>query len=70
MRKRVGQLVDSWDVNATFWQCRNNPADYEMQQPNKQVSYNTDDTWIIWLGIVFTIGFLVLLATTTLWNMF
>jgi len=69
MRKRVGQLVDSWDVNAAFWQCRNNPADYEMQQPREQANHNTDDTWITLL-VLFTIGFLVLLATTTLWNMF
>ena len=65
MRKRRGQLVDNWDVNATFLQYRNNPAEYEMQQPHEQASHNTDDTWIIFLCILVTIGFLALLAKTT-----
>ena len=67
MRKRVGQLVDNWDVNAAYWQYPNNPAEYEGQQPNDQANHNTDDTWTILL-VLFTIGFLVLLATTTVWN--
>jgi len=69
MAKRVGQFIDSWDVNAAYWQYPNNPADYEMQQPHEQANSNTNDTWTILL-VLFTIGFLVLLATTTLWNMF
>ena len=68
MRKRRGQLVNDWNVNASFLQYRNNPAEYEMQQPHEQASHNTDDTWIILLSIVFTIGFLVLLAATTVWS--
>jgi len=68
MTKRRGQLIDNWDINATFWQYRNNPAEYERQQPNEQANHNTDDTWVISLGILFTIGFLVLLATMTVWN--
>ena len=69
MTKRVGQLFNDWDVSASFWQHRNNPAEYEVQQPNTQANHSTDDTWLILLGILFTIGFLVLLASTTLWNM-
>jgi uncharacterized membrane-anchored protein len=70
MRERTGLLFDEGDVYGTFWQYRNNPAEHERQQPHKQPNHNTDDTWIILLGILFTIGFLALLATTTLWNVF
>ena len=68
MKKRTGQLFNDWDVGGTFWQYRNNPAEYQRQQPNEQANRKTDDTWIILLSIIFTIGFLVLLASTTLWN--
>ncbi len=68
MRKRRGQLIDNWDVNATFLQYRNNPAEHEMQQPDEQASHDADDTRIILVSIVFAIGFLVFLATATVWN--
>ena len=70
MKKRTGQLLNDWDVCGTFWQYRNNPAEYDVQKPDSQANANKDDTWIILLSILFTIGFLVLLASTTLWNMF
>ena len=68
MTKRVGQLFDSYDVSASFWQYRNSPGEYERRQPHEQADHNTDGTWFTLLGIVFTIGFLVLLATTTVWS--
>ena len=68
MTKPEGQLFDNRDCSAAFWQYRHNPAEYERQQPHKQANPNTDDTWTIFLGIVFTIGFLALLAITTLRN--
>ena len=68
MTRRVGQLFDSYDVSASFWQYRNHPAEYDRRQAHEQANDNADDTWITLLGIVFTIGFLVLLATTTLWS--
>ena len=68
MTKPEGQLFDNRDGSAAFWQYRHNPAEYERQQPHKQANPNTDDTWTIFLGIVFTIGFLALLAITTLRN--
>ena len=66
MTKQEGQLLGNMDNSTAFWQYRHNPAEYERQQPHKQASQNADDTWIIFLGIVFTIGFLALLAITTL----
>jgi hypothetical protein len=68
MKKRVGQLLDSCDLSASFWQYRNNLAECERRQPDEQANHNSDDTWFTLLGIVFTIGFLVLLATTTVWS--
>ena len=68
MRKQETRLLDNWDGSASYWQYRHNPAEYERQQPQKQASQNTDDTWIVLLCIIFTIGFLALLAKTTLCN--
>ena len=68
MTKRVGQLFDSYDVSASFWQYRNSLAEYERRQPHEPADHNTDGTWFTLLGIVFTIGFLVLLATKTVWS--
>ena len=66
MAKQERQLLDNLDGSASYWQYRYNPAEHERQQPYKQVNQNTDDTWIILLCILFTIGFLALLAKTTL----
>jgi len=68
MKKRTGQLFDSYDVSASFWQDRNDLAEYERRQPHEQANHNTNDRWITSLAIVFTVGFLVLLATTTVWS--
>ncbi len=70
MAKQERQLLDNVDASASYWQYRQNLAEYERQQPYKQAGHNTDDTWIIWLCIIFTIGFLALLAKTTLWSIF
>ena len=68
MTKQERQLLDNLDGSASYWQYRHNPAKYERQQPHKQADHNTDDTWIILLCILFTIGFVALLAKTTLWS--
>ena len=66
MVKQEGQLSGNMDNSTAFWQYRHNPAEYERQQPHKQANPDTDDTWIIFLGILFVTGFLALLAITTL----
>ena len=66
MTKQEGQLLGNMDNSTAFWHYRHNPAEYERQQPQKQANPNADDTWILFLGILFTIGFLALLAITTL----
>ena len=66
MTKQERQLLDNLDGSASYWQYRHNPAKYERQQPHKQADHNTDDTWIILLGILGTIGFLALLAVKVL----
>ena len=70
MAKQERQALDNVDASTSYWQYRHNPAEYERQQPYKQVERNSDDTWIILLCILFTIGFLALLAKTTLWSTF
>jgi len=66
MSKQERQAIDNVNASASYWQYRCNPAEYERQQPYKQAERNSDDTWIILLCILFTIGFLALLAKTTL----
>ena len=70
MAKQERHLLDNLDGSASYWQYRHKPAEYERQKPYKQVEQNTDDTWIILLCILFTIGFLALLAKTTIWSYF
>ncbi len=70
MAKQESHLLDYLDGSAAYWQYRHNPAEHERKQPYKQADQNTDDTWIILLCILFTIGFLALLAKTTLWSIF
>ena len=72
MSKQEKRLLDYLDSSAAYWQYRHNP-EYESKQPHEQAiqnqaSQNTDDTWIILLGILGTIGFLTLLATKVLKN--
>jgi uncharacterized membrane-anchored protein len=68
MTNEERQVLDNMDGSAAYWKYRYNPVEYERQQPHKQADQNTDDTWIILLCILFTIGFLALLAKTTLWS--
>ncbi|MHC4099184.1 MAG: hypothetical protein ACYSU3_24400 [Planctomycetota bacterium] len=66
MAKQERRLLDNLNASASHLQYRYNPAEYERKQPHTQVNHNTDDTWIIMLCILVTIGFLALLAKTTL----
>ena len=68
MSKQERQALENLDISTSYWQYRHNPAKYERRQPPKQADQNTDDTWIVLLCILFTIGFLALLAKTTFWN--
>ena len=70
MSKQTKQVIDNLDYSTSYWQYRNNPAKYERQQPAKQADCKADDTWIILLCVLFTIGFLALLAKTTFWSTF
>jgi len=62
MSKQESKLLDYLDASAAYWQYRYNPAENERKQPHEQANQNTDDIWIILLGILGTIGFLALLA--------
>jgi len=70
MAKQERQALENMVSSTSYWQYRHNPAEYERQQPPKQADDDSDDTWIILLCILFTIGFLALLAKTTLWSIF
>ncbi len=69
MAKQERPLLDNLGAGTSYWQYRHNPEECEIQLPLKQENQNTDDTWIILLCILFTIGFLALLAKTTFWSM-
>ncbi len=62
MAKQETKLLDYLDASSAYWQYRYNPAEYVKKPPHEQANQNTDDTWIILLGILGTIGFLTLLA--------
>ena len=64
MIKQERQLLDNLDGGTSYWQYRYNQAEYDRKQPYEQATHNTGDTWFILLGIIGTIGFLVLLAAT------
>ena len=66
MTKQETHILDNWDSSAEYWQYRYNQTECERKQPHKQANQNTDDTGIILLWILGTIGFLVLLAATIL----
>ena len=61
MAKQESKLLDYLDSSAAYWQYRHNP-EYETKQPYEQAKRNTDDTWIMLIGIVGIIGFIVLLV--------
>jgi len=68
MSKQEKQVLDNFFGSTSYWQYRRNRAEYGIQQLPKQADRNSDDTWIKVLCILVTIGFLVLLAKTTLWS--
>ena len=68
MARQERRLLDNLDGSAAYWQYRYNAATYERKQPDKQADQNTDGTWIIFLGILVTMGFLGLLAATVIWG--
>jgi len=65
MTKQETKLLDYLDPSAAYWQYRHNP-EYKSKQPYEQANQNTDDTWIMLLGILGTIGFVILLVLKTL----
>jgi hypothetical protein len=68
MAKQEREVLENLYGSASYWQYRHNQAEYEIQQPHKQADHSSDDTWIKLLCIIVTIGFLALLAKTTLWS--
>jgi len=70
MAKQERQLLCNSDIGAAYWQYRHNPAQYGIKQPPKRANQDADDTWVRLLWILGTIGFLVVLAKTTLSSVF
>jgi hypothetical protein len=66
MAKQESRLLDYLDAGTAYWQYRYNPAEDGKKQPHEQANQATDDTWIILLGILGTIGFLALLILKTI----
>jgi hypothetical protein len=66
MIKQESKILDYQDAGTAYWQYRHNPAENQRTQPHEQANQNTDDTWIMLLGILGTIGFLILLAIKTI----
>jgi hypothetical protein len=66
MVKQERQLICNMDGSATYWQNRNNSAEYQREQPLKQESQSADDSWILLFGILGTLVFLVFLVKETI----
>lgn len=66
MAKQERQLIYNSDGNASNWQYRQNPAEYQREQPLKQENQSADDSWILLLGILGTLVFLVFLVKETI----
>jgi len=62
MSKQESKLLDYLDASAAYWQYRHNPGENQRKQPHEQANRNSDDTWIMLIGIVGIIGFIVLLV--------
>ena len=66
MAKREEQLFDNLDGSVVSWQySQNYPAEHERQQSHMQANHNTGGTCML-LCILFTIGFITLLAIKTI----
>jgi len=70
MAKQERQLLYNWDGGAANWQYRQSAAEYEEKRSYEQVSHGEDDSWVLLVWILGTIGILVVLAKTTLWSFF
>ena len=44
MAKQERQLICNMDGSATYWQNRNNPAEYQIEQPLRQEHQSADDS--------------------------
>ena len=66
MAKQERQLICNWDGSATYWQHRNNPAECQRERPLQQEHQSSDDSWILLLGILGTLVFLVFLVKETI----
>ena len=66
MIKQESKILDYQDAGTAYWQYRHNLTENQRIQPREQANQNTDDTWIMLLGILGTIGFLILLAIKTI----
>jgi hypothetical protein len=70
MTKQERQLIYDWDSRAAYWQYRQNPAEYEPERPYERANQETDDSWVLLLWVLGTIGILVLLVKTTVLSYF
>jgi len=66
MMKQESRLLDYQDAGTAYWQYRHNPAENQTIQSHEQANQNANDTWIMLLGILGTIGFLILLVIKTI----
>ena len=66
MAKQKGPLLDNLDGSTSYWQVRFKSAECKKPHPYKPSSQDTDDSGVILLAILFTIGFLALIVITTL----
>lgn len=70
MAKQERQLSYNWDGRAAGWQYRQDAMEYADKQSYEQVNHGEDDSWVLLLWVLGTIGILVVLAKTTLWSFF
>jgi hypothetical protein len=66
MSKQESKVLDYMDAGTAYWQYRHNPVENQKKQLYEQANQATNDTWIILLGIIGTIGFVIMLVLKTI----
>lgn len=66
MMKHKGHVLNNLDGSTSYWQYRFNSAEDGKSHPYNQSAQDSSDSWSLWLGLIFTVGFLALLIITTL----
>lgn len=65
MNREEREEFKRWVDSSKYGHHRQNTTEYHRQHPHHAIT-STDDSWIMLFCIIFTVGFLALLAATIL----